>query len=92
MDYVRAAQNNKSVTFNCAPNYFYFVLWAKLAGTSAQSYGKGSFFSVFSRLDHFPQVFRQFNEWPILKLNEMIRVPHLVLCQIAFILFCDREW
>ena len=62
-----------------------------LVGTSGQSYEKGSFFSVFSRLDHFPKVLRQVNEWPILELHEVIKVPHLVLCPTVFILFYDRE-
>ena len=43
------------------------------------------FLSVFSRLDPFPQVSRQLQEWPILELHEKITVPHIVACPIDFI-------
>ena len=36
---------------------FLFVLWTRLAGRSIQSYKSLSFFSAFSCLDLFPQVF-----------------------------------
>ena len=38
--YVRTTQNDKSVTCSCVPNCFSFVLWARLAGTSVQTYEK----------------------------------------------------
>ena len=71
---------------------FYFVLWAKLVGKSVESYEKWWFFSVFNRLDHFAQVFRQVKECLILQLHEMIRVLHEVACPIVFILFYDPYW
>ena len=50
------------------------------------------FLNIFISFSLFPQVFAQVNEWPILELHEMIRVPHLVACTIVFILFDDRDW
>ena len=50
------------------------------------------YFHIFSRFGHFPQVFEQVNEWLILELHEMIKVPHLVASPIVFILFYDRDW
>ena len=50
------------------------------------------FFSIFSRFGLFPQAFEQVNEWPISKLHEMIRVLHVVVFPIVFILFHDRNW
>ena len=84
--------NDKSVTYSCMPNCFYFVLWAKLPGRSVQNYEKWSFFSVFSRLGSFSWVFGQVKEWPILELYETIRVPHIVACPIVFLLFYERSW
>ena len=42
------------------------------------------FFSVFSRLGVFPQVFSQIKEWLISKLHGMIRVLHAVACPILY--------
>ena len=50
------------------------------------------FFNVFTSFGPFPRIFRQVNEWPILKLHEMIRVLYLVASPIVFILFDDRDW
>ena len=55
-------KKNKNVTYSCVPNCFYFVLWVRLAGKSVQSYEKESFFTVFSRLGFFLQVFGQVSE------------------------------
>ena len=41
-------------------------------------------FWCFSRLGHFPQVFGQVKEWPILELPEMIKVSHAVTCPMDF--------
>ena len=43
-------------------------------------------------MGHFPQVYEQVNEWPILKLHEMIRLLHVVACPVTSILFEDRDW
>ena len=53
---------------------------------------KRSFFSVFSCLDPFPQVFGQVKERLILELHEIIRVLLDVACRIAFFLFYQRSW
>ena len=53
---------------------------------------KRSFFSVFSCLDPFPQVFGQVKEKLILELHETIRVLLDVACRIAFLLFYQRSW
>ena len=66
-----------------------FVLSSRLAGKSAQIYDKLSFFSIFSRLCAFPQVFGQVNEWPIVEFQEMIIMSHLVARPIVFTLFDD---
>ena len=92
MAYVTTAQNNKSVTFSCMLNCFYFVLWARLAGRNVKNYEKLSFFSAFSCLDHFTQVSSQVKECLILQLHQTIRVLHVVMYPIAFILFYDRNW
>ena len=51
---IRVPWNDKSATYSCAPNCFYFVLWAKLPGRNVQNYEKWSFCSVSSRLGSFP--------------------------------------
>ena len=43
-------------------------------------------------MGHFPQVYEQVNEWPILKLHETIRLLHVVACPVTSILFEDRDW
>ena len=43
-------------------------------------------------MGHFPQVYEQVNEWPILQLHEMIRLLHVVACPVTSILFEDRDW
>ena len=68
---------------------FFLALWVRLAGRSVQSYEKWSFFSVFSRLGQFLQVFGQVKEFLILGLGEIIRVLHLVGCPMDFDLLCD---
>ena len=65
------------------------VLW-EVGGGSVQSYKEWSFFSIFSRLRLFPQVYGQLKEWLILELREMIRVAHVVALPIDFSLLCDR--
>ena len=41
----------------------------------------------------FPQVFGQVKQWLMLELHETIRVSHVVLCPIVFILFYDdQDW
>ena len=61
-----------------------------LARRSVQNYENSSFFGVFSRLGHFPQVFGQVKEWLILELHEMIKVPDAVACPVDFNLLCYR--
>ena len=63
-----------------------------MAGRSVQSFEKSSFFSVFGRWDHFPQVFRQVKKCLILYMHEMIRLQHLVACPNVLILFYGRDW
>ena len=53
---------------------------------------KRSFFSTFSRVDPFPQVFRQVKDILILQLHEMIKAPHVAVCPIVFILFYGLDW
>ena len=50
------------------------------------------FYSAFSRLGPFPQVFRQFKECLVLQLHEIVRVVHKVVCPIVFSLIDDRYW
>ena len=68
----------------------YFVLWARLAGRSVQSYKEWAFFSIFSRLGLYPQVFGQVKKWLIVGFREIGQVPHIVACLIDFNLRCDR--
>ena len=53
---------------------------------------KEHFFSIFIGLDLSPQVFGQVNHWPMLKVNEMIKVLYAVECAIAAVLFYGQEW
>ena len=89
MAYVRTAQNHNRVTCSCMSKVFYFALWLRSAGRSAQTYEK-LFFIIFRRLGPFPQAFGQVKGWLILELHEMIRVPHVVVCPMDFNLPCDR--
>ena len=63
-----------------------------MAGRSAQTYEKLSFFSIFSHLDPFPQAFGQVKKWIMLELHKIIRVLHLIAPPIIFILFYERSW
>ena len=76
-----------SVTCSCVPDSFYFVSQAKLAWRDVQNYKNWSFFSVFSRLDSFPQVFGQVKGWLMLEFQKMRRVSHEVAFSIFFILW-----
>ena len=80
----------KSVICSCVPNYFYFVLWQRLASRSAQTYGKWLFFSIFSRVGPFPQVFPQDKELPMLKMYKIIRMSDVLAWLIVFPLFYER--
>ena len=53
---------------------------------------KDHFKNIFISFGLFPQAFWQVNEWPILKLNEMIRVPHAVTYPVTSISFENRDW
>ena len=57
-----------------------------MVGRGFQSYEKRSFFSVFSRLDPFLQVFEKVKKCLVLELQKII----MVLSKIVFILF--YEW
>ena len=91
MAYIKIAWNDKSATFSCVSYYFCFVLWSRLAGWSAETYEKCSFFSIFSCLVSFPQVFGQVKEWSVLKLHKIIRVSQVVAFPIASVLFFDQR-
>ena len=43
-------------------------------------------FGTCSCLGPVPQVLGQVKEWLMLKLHEMIRVPHVIACQIIIII------
>ena len=92
MVYVGTAQNNKSVTSSFVPNCFYFVFLTKVVREECSKLWKKIFYSVFSRLDPFPQVFRQVKKCLVLQLHEIVRVVHEVACPIVFILIYDRYW
>ena len=64
-----------SIFFKRLPGGEYSKLWKKI------------FYSVFSRLDPFPQVFRRVKECLVLQLHEIVRVVHEVAYPIVFILF-----
>ena len=89
MIYVRTAKNP---TYVCVSICFSFVSRASLAGRSVQSYEKLLSFIVFSRLCHFPQAFRQGKDSFTLELYEMIRVPHVALGSVIFILLYYQGW
>ena len=50
------------------------------------------FFSIFNRFGLFPQVFEQFDDSPILKFHEMIKVLHVVAFSVLFVQFHGRNW
>ena len=58
---------------------------------SVQIYENSSFFGIFSRLGHFPQVFGQFKECLILELHKMGKVPNVAASSVDFNLLCCRE-
>ena len=62
-----------------------------MARRSVQNYENSSFFCVFSRLGHFPQVLGQVKGWLQLELHEMIKVPNAVACPKDFSLLYYRE-
>ena len=92
MVYIKIAWSDKSATSSCVPNYFYFVWRLRLAGRSAQSYEKWSFFSDFNRLGSFTQVFGQVKKSLMLELHKVIKVSHEVACPIVLILFYEGNW
>ena len=68
--------------------------WNNIARQACSKLWKKIFYSVFSRLDHFPQVFRQVKECIVLQLHEMVRVLHMVACAnvFFFFFFYGRDW
>ena len=92
MVYVETAQNDKSVTCSCVPNFFYFAFLTKVTREERLNLWKKIFYSAFSRLGPFPQVFTQFKECLGLQLHEIVRVVHEVVCPIVFNLIDDRYW
>ena len=92
MVYIRNTKNNKSATYMSVLNCFYFGFWQRLPARSVQTYKKRIFFSVFSCLHHFANVFRQVKECLILQLHEIIKVIHEVACLIVFMLIYDWYW
>ena len=63
----------------------------KVARKEYSKLRKNIFFGGFSRLDPFPQVFRQVKECLIPQLHKMIRVLHLVTCLIVFVWFYNGD-
>ena len=84
MAYFKIAWNDRSAKCSCVSNYFCFVWWSRLVGSSARTYEKRSVFSIFSSWGTFPQVFGQFKEWLMLKLRKIIILSHVVACPIVF--------
>ena len=92
MNHIKIAWNDKSATFTCVGNHFCFVWWSRLTERSAKTYEKWSFFSICSRLGHFPQFFGQIKEWLMLELKKMIRVSYAAVGPIVFSLFGNSDW
>ena len=84
-DHTVLHKNNESIFIVAFPMDFLFCFVIKLGRGSAQTYGKCSILSIFSRLGPFPQVFEQVKEWLILELCEMIKVPHIVAFPTVFL-------
>ena len=66
---------------------FFILFYEPILLEDCSKLWKWSFFGVFSRLGPFLQVFGQVKEWLILKLDEMIRIPHVVACPMNLICF-----
>ena len=92
MAYITIGWNDENVAYSCMSNCFSFVLWARLAERSVQSYEKWSFFSVFSYLATFLQVFGHVKGWLMIQLHKIIRASHAVGCPIVFLLFYEWGW
>ena len=93
MTYIKIAWNDKSATYNCVANCFYFILGSKFAGRSAPTYEKLSFFNIFNRLDLFPLVSGQVKESLMSELHKRIRMSHVIVYSIVFfLLFYERVW
>ena len=61
VNYVRIAQDNKSVTCSCVPNCCYFIFWVGFTRRSVHSYEKSSFLRIFSLLcSSFLRIFSLF--------------------------------
>ena len=96
--YRRLTSCFKSISENCIyrstvdKKLFYLVLWSKLAGRSAQTYEKWSFFVFLVVWILFPKFLGRLKEWLMLELHKIIRLTHRVACPIVFILFYERGW
>ena len=91
MAYIRTGWNDESASFSYLPNEFQVALWSSSVGRRAQTYGKWLFLGFLTVLV-FSAKFGQVKEWFIEKLHKIKRVSHVVVCQIFFILFYDRDW
>ena len=91
MAYIRIAWNDESASFSCLPNESQFALWSSSVGRRAQTYEKWLFLG-FLAVWVFPAKFGQVKEWLIEKLHKIKKGSHVVVCQIFFILFYDRDW
>ena len=46
---------------------------------------------MFNQLGPFPYVFRKVKELLLLELHEMVKVPHVVACQLDSVIEVSRE-
>ena len=82
MTYIKIAWNDKSAKCSCVSDYFYFVWWSRLVGSSARTYEKWSVFSIFSSLGPFPQVFGKVKEWLVrtAQNNKIVTCSYVPSC------------
>ena len=70
---------------------FLFCQWTRSAGRSAKTYEKCLILSIFSRLGPFPHVFEKVKGCIVLKMNEIVRIWHLIVYPTVFMLLSDRR-
>ena len=92
MSHIKIAWRDKSAACSCVPIIFVLFDDADWQGGLLKLMKNDHFFSIFSRLGPFPQVFGQVKRRFMLKLHKIIRVSHVVASSIVFILFCERSW
>ena len=87
----KIAWNDKSAKCSCVSDYFYFIWWSRLVGSSARTYEKWSVLVFLAVWVLFPKFLGRLRSG-LLELHKIISLSHVVTCPVVFILFYERSY